>query len=147
MLTATLKVVFNAENDTGATTRTDKAVVAIVGQPVDACGWYGGMRELMWNDIPFEDATHYTARIAEVIDTPCSVELTTSDPEKWANASFSDAENLLTYKAVRAAVKAGDLIFSTEGTPVSDNGGETDFPNTEAYEPGKHDPPSDQHPA
>ena len=132
MLTATLKVVFNA--DEYGDLKVDQAVVKIVGQPVSSAGWYGGMRELIWGNIPFNDATVFCATIVDTIDTPCSVEMTTSDSEKWANASFSDAENLLTYKAVRNAVKAGDLIFAAEGSPV------------EGYQPGETDPPSDQHP-
>jgi hypothetical protein len=139
MLTTTLKVVFNAteQEDATSNSRVDKAIVAIVGRPVNACGWYGGMRELMWSNIPFDEAATFSAKIAETIDAPCSVEMTTSDPEKWANTSFSNAENLLTYKAVRNAVKSGDLVFSTEGSPVGD---------TEDYQPGVTDPPSDQHP-
>jgi len=131
MLTATLKVVFNADEYSDRV--VDQAIVAIVGQSVSAAGWYGGMRELVWNNIPFNDATAFSAAIVETIDTPCSVEMTTTDSEKWANASFSNAENLLTYKAVRNAVKAGDLVFAAEGT--------------EDYQPGVTDPPSDQHPA
>ena len=145
MLLSSLKVVFCGEEDADlkSTTSTAKAILAIVGQPVDACGWYGGMRELLWTNIPYDSAVVFARKIAEAVSTPCSVEVTTSDAEKWANSPLSDASALLTYKAVREAVKSGARAFAGRFPSSS----EMDFSDIEDYEPGRDTPPGANFPS